>query len=147
MAATRRTRRYHRPGTIPGTVYLIHAETPLGNDRHSARHYMGFAVRLRDRILSHRSDAEIVTPAIVHAFNARKIEWRVVRAWTSEPSLDVSGLSAVAVPLLVETLPGVTERMERRLKRRHNHADLCPICSAKPQPGGERKPKIKGKGN
>mgnify|MGYP001769837625 CR=1 FL=1 len=88
-------------------VYLIHFAQPIGNDRHQAQHYIGFAKRLADRIKHHRSGNGA---AIMAAVTEQGIDWQVVRTWE------------VATPHDGYLL-------EIKLKSRHDHKQLCPICN------------------
>jgi predicted GIY-YIG superfamily endonuclease len=85
-------------------VYLLHFDSPLGNPAKrfaSASHYIGTAGNLMERLADHASGrgARIMAAAV-----ARGITWRLVRCWDG------------GWPL------------ERRLKRWHKHAELCPEC-------------------
>lgn len=89
--------------------YLIHFETPYqsktGGQVKKAQHYLGWTINLDKRVKLHASGKGARLLAIV---NAESIPWAVVRIW-SEGSLS----------------------LEKKLKARHNHADLCPICNKK----------------
>lgn len=87
-----------------GRVYLIHLDDPLHANR-GGRHYIGWSgmEELVDRLERHRAGRGAAMLAEAHR---RGIEWRVVRVWDGDRA------------------------MERRLKRRHQHARLCPLCRA-----------------
>jgi predicted GIY-YIG superfamily endonuclease len=87
-----------------GTVYLIHFDRPIGdldNPRGQARHYLGYTEDLEARLKAHRSGNG---SAIMAAVARAGVSWRLARTWAGERTL------------------------ERRLKRRHNSPQLCPIC-------------------
>jgi predicted GIY-YIG superfamily endonuclease len=85
-------------------VYLYHFEQPLGNERHQAQHYVGFAVNLKARDFMHqRGRGSHFTRAAV----ARGIAFRLARVWH-----------------------GATREIERRIKRSgRSFADFCPVCA------------------
>lgn len=84
--------------------YLIHFDTPIGNERHHAQHYVGYtSMSVRRRIVYHQNGwghGRLVQVAI-----ERGITWAVAREW-----------------------PLGDRILERRLKHRYLPA-LCPICS------------------
>lgn len=86
--------------------YLLHFDRPVGNDRHQASHYLGYAPdrTLRQRIAAHRAGDGA---AITRYATGQGIALELVRTW-----------------------PGLTRQDERRLKRQHHHARLCPVCRA-----------------
>jgi hypothetical protein len=91
-------------------VYLFHADQPIGNlsnPRAMARHYIGYADRLTERIavqLAGRQQAA----ALMRAFIAAGIGVELARIW-----------------------PGAPRRFERQLKRQKNAPRrICPICRA-----------------
>ena len=61
-------------GGIPGTVYLIHFDTPLKH----ARHYVGWASDLELRLERHRSGNG---SALMRAVKDEGITWRLARQW------------------------------------------------------------------
>lgn len=82
-----------------GTVYLLHFARPY---RH-ARHYLGYAEDLAQRLARHRSgNGARLLEVIMQA----GIAWEVARTWSGDRAL------------------------ERRLKRWHGSGPLCPICQA-----------------
>lgn len=86
--------------TGEGTVYLIKLASPLGNEKHQARYYLGWcAGDVQERLKEHRagSGARMLAHAV-----ARGIAFDVVRTW-----------------------PGGRD-LERRLKRWHKHRALDP---------------------
>lgn len=88
----------------PG-CYLLHYTEPLMS-RPSAppRHYLGFARCLGARITVHaRSGGSHFT----RACHLAGLTFEVAALW-----------------------PGYTRTDERALKRRHHHAQLCPLCRA-----------------
>lgn len=105
---------YRATGPL-GKVYLIHAHGHVGNEKHRASHYLGWAKDLPARIREHEKGTGA---KLVAAFNDAGVSWEVVW-WIDQ-----------------------TDRgFERLLKRRHNHADLCPICRKKRQ---EERARLKG---
>lgn len=96
-------------------VYLIHIMEPLGNETHSACHYLGLVTATRNlerRILEHLAGTPKKGARILAAANERGIPWHIVRLW---PHGD-----------------GV---LERRLKNRKAAHKICPVCN----PGGWQK--------
>lgn len=89
------------------TVYLIHFDRPIGNERHTAQHYIGFAKNLAARLKHHRSGNG---SAIMAAVSAQGIPWQVVRTW--EVPADRDGYL-----------------LELKLKARHRHKQMCPVCN------------------
>lgn len=85
-------------------VYLLHFSEPLGNERHWARHYLGYAADLEARLAEHRrgGGARITEVAV-----ERGIQLILVRSW-----------------------PG-GRTTERKLKSQHRHPRLCPLCNSK----------------
>lgn len=85
-------------------VYLHHFDSPLGSEKHQAQHYLGSCVDLKARdTLHHTGKGAKILAACV----AQGIGFKVVRVWAGG------------------------RRLERKLKNRHNHAKLCPVCNAK----------------
>jgi predicted GIY-YIG superfamily endonuclease len=86
-----------------GHVYLLHLAEPLGNERHQAAHYIGWAAddpyqRLAEHIAGRGAK-------MLAAANERGIDYWIVRTW-----------------------PGGRE-LERKLKNRKDAPKrLCPIC-------------------
>ncbi|HLS47974.1 MAG TPA: hypothetical protein VK012_05605 [Gemmatimonadales bacterium] len=80
------------------TVYLLHAESPLGH----AQHYIGWAQHVSRRLEHHRNGRGARLPA---AFLQAGIEWRLARTW-----------------------PGGDRNLERQLKARKDARSLCPTC-------------------
>lgn len=82
-------------------IYLLHFDRPI-NEIHRAQHYIGYARNVAERVALHRSGtAGVRFSQVAHE---RAIGFSVARIWTGDRSF------------------------ERKLKRRHNHAKLCPIC-------------------
>jgi predicted GIY-YIG superfamily endonuclease len=86
------------------TVYLIHFDKPY---RH-ARHYLGSASRLKQRLARHRAGQGA---RLLDVIQQAGITWRCVRQWKGG------------------------QELERRLKRRHSGCRLCPICLAAARQG------------
>jgi hypothetical protein len=86
-------------------VYLIHFDRPIGNSdnpRGQASHYLGYASKsLKDRIAKHRAGNG---SRLLQVVNQLGIDWRVVRTWSGNRTL------------------------ERKLKNQHNAPKLCPVC-------------------
>ncbi len=80
--------------------YLIHFDEPIGN----AKHYLGFAPDLQNRMVKHRSNKGAKLTAIA---NNKGITYRVVRIWK---------------------VPEPFYKAEKYLKGL-GAADLCPHCS------------------
>lgn len=80
------------------TVYLLHFNTPFGH----ARHYLGWASRLEDRLRHH--EAGTGANLLKHA-RAAGVTWVLARTWEGD------------------------RHLERRL---HNggHARRCPVCKS-----------------
>ena len=87
---------------LASVVYLICLERPLSPD-HTARHYLGSADDLCERVKLHRASQGSRFLAVA---NERGIGWEVVRTWQAD---DARGL-------------------ERRLKAWKNGPQLCPHC-------------------
>lgn len=83
----------------PGTIYLLHFDRPF---RH-ARHYLGWARRLEDRLAVH---GKAHGSALMRAVADAGIGWQLARTW-----------------------PGDRHR-ERQLKAQGSRGRLCPICRA-----------------
>ena len=82
----------------PGTVYLIHFDTPL----HHARHYLGWCNEggLERRLARHRAGNG---SKLMRAIKEHGITWKVVRTWEGDRNL------------------------ERKLHNIHG-SRLCPVC-------------------
>ena len=80
-----------------GTVYLLHFAHPY---RH-ARHYLGYAEHLEQRLARHRAGTG---DRLLEVISASGIDWRLARTWAGSRTL------------------------ERRLKGWHSGVRLCPIC-------------------
>jgi hypothetical protein len=92
-----------------GTVYLLHFLAPIGNPanrRAMAQHYLG--VDLSGTRISVQTAG--AGAAIVRYVQAQGIGFVVAASW-----------------------PGGRD-LERRLKRRHNAPQLCPICGSRTRP-------------
>jgi hypothetical protein len=91
-------------------VYLFHADEPIGNlsnPRAMARHYIGYADRLTERIAIQLA-GNAQAAALMRAFIAAGVGVELARIW-----------------------PGATRRFERQLKRQKNAPRrICPICRA-----------------
>ncbi|MGH2486219.1 MAG: hypothetical protein ACRDHE_09425 [Ktedonobacterales bacterium] len=90
------------PGEM-GTVYLLHFAQPVGNDRHHAQHYIGWARNLGARLKHHQNGTDARLTAYVAAAG---ITWVVAREWDGDRYL------------------------ERRLKNQKKARRLCPVCQA-----------------
>ena len=84
---------------IPGSVYLIHLDEPVGH----ARHYIGFSLDHAVRLEEHRASRG---GRLLKAANARGISYDVVRVWTP-----------------------ADRRFERRAKNYASARTLCPVCN------------------
>lgn len=86
-----------------GCVYLLHFDTVIGNERHTAQHYIGYADKsLRERIATHRSGRGARITQVLHELG---IGFTVVKVWR----------------------PG-TRKLEKQLKRQKHAWRHCPIC-------------------
>lgn len=85
------------------TVYLLHFDAPLGNERHTAQHYLGSTADLPARLTEHRAGRSARMLEVLHE---RGIGFECVRTWPGDRTL------------------------ERKLKNRKKAADLCPTCRA-----------------
>lgn len=90
-------------------IYLLHFDSPLGNERHSARHYLGFV----------DSDDE-------SAAQARLEEHRA--GWGAKITA-AANLAGIRYDI-VRLMPGDRNR-ERQIKRTHKLPAYCPICRRK----------------
>lgn len=92
---------------MPGTVYLLHFDQPIAGRPNGVPadvlHYIGFSDHLSRRYSHHIAGRGA---RLVAAVAERGIPVRVVRTWSGGRDL------------------------ERRLKRQHHHARLCPSCVA-----------------
>lgn len=87
-------------------LYLIHFSEPIGTEKHSAQHYLGFVEGDQQSVQARLEEHKAGWGAkILHHCNQRQIHYEVVR-----------------------TLPGDRNR-ERQLKKGKNISRLCPICS------------------
>ncbi len=85
-------------------VYLLHFSGRLGNERHSAQHYLGFCPdgTLDNRLAEHEhgAGARITAAAVERGFSLR-----VARTWNNGD-----------------------RKLERRLKNQKHSPRLCPLC-------------------
>lgn len=90
------------------TVYLLHFDAPLPRDRGEIHapvgHYLGFAAHVELRLAHHRAGTGA---RITAALRRRGIGFELARTWVGGRDL------------------------ERRLKNRHEHGALCPLCRAR----------------
>lgn len=86
----------HRKKRI--TVYLIHFETPYKH----ARHYLGSALNLEERIEQHRRSQGA---RLIEVINEAGIAWDVARTWDG------------------------TRETEAKFKRARHNVRLCPKCN------------------
>ena len=84
-------------------LYLLHFEPRYQH----AGHYLGFALDVERRVGEHLRCLESSSP--------------LVRA----------AIAAGSTVTLARVWPGGTRTLERRLKRRHSHVRLCPVCLEK----------------
>jgi len=91
--------------------YLVCFSEPYtartGQQKKQARHYLGWTVNLDKRIQLHRANQGARLLAVI---NAAGIGWAVVRIWDNG-----------------------SRALELKLKSRHRHADLCPVCQERRQ--------------
>jgi len=100
---------------MEGIVYLLHLEKKLSE---RAQHYIGWTTNLEERIERHRRGNG---SAMMAAVKKAGIDFVVAAVW-----------------------PEKTKAFERKLKRRKNAWQLCPICRAERQ---NQKGGIHGKGS
>jgi predicted GIY-YIG superfamily endonuclease len=86
------------------TCYLLHFDSPLGNERHQALHYLGSATDLEARLGEHREGR---SARIMEVLHERGIGFTCVRTWEGG------------------------RQVERKLKNRKKARKLCPICNPK----------------
>jgi predicted GIY-YIG superfamily endonuclease len=80
------------------TVYLLHFVTPYAH----ARHYMGWAKDLGQRLAMHAAGNGA---RLVQVVQDAGIEWMLVRTWPGD------------------------RKLERKLKNRKDTRQLCPVCN------------------
>lgn len=86
-----------------GDIYLLHGTEPVGNENHSARHYIGYTERdVEVRIQEHVDG--VGSPLVWHL--ARAGEVLLARLWRNK-----------------------SRHFERRLKNQKNHGRMCPHCN------------------
>lgn len=81
------------------TVYLIHFETAYKH----ARHYLGSAKDLEQRLAQHRSGQGA---RLLEVIQQAGISWEVVRTWAAN------------------------RKKESQLKKQGGRSRLCPVCKA-----------------
>lgn len=86
------------------TVYLLHFKQPYKH----ARHYVGFAKRLDERLEHHRNGTGA---RLMQVIRDAGIDWQLARTW-----------------------PQGDRNFERAIKNRKASPRLCPICN----PGNRR---------
>jgi predicted GIY-YIG superfamily endonuclease len=84
-----------------GTIYLLHFERPI-SDRHTTRHYLGWARNLDARIKHHRQGTGARLTQVAHE---RGITFEIARIWKGD------------------------RNEERRLKNSKRGPRLCPTCN------------------
>lgn len=82
----------------------MHFDTPIGNKNQLARHYLGYAKNLNNRIKEHKNGTS--GARLMEVCHERKVTFQLARVW-----------------------PDGNKDLERKLKRRKNAPLLCPICS------------------
>ena len=107
---------------MTGTVYLLHFEQPVGSEKHSAKHYVGYTTRdVEERLEEHRATkwqptGECNGAHLIGAANYHNIPFHLAKTWKGGRSL------------------------ERKLKKTKKLKNYCPFCSANPRnytPRGE----------
>jgi predicted GIY-YIG superfamily endonuclease len=83
-----------------GTIYLLHFEQPFKH----ARHYMGWASKLEERLYHHEQGTGA---NLLRHVKAAGISWELVRTWNN-----------------------VDRNEERRMKNMGGLARVCPLCQA-----------------
>ena len=84
------------------TVYLIHFSSPIGSERHQARHYLGIAEDLQKRLTDHAMGRGA---RLLEVLRERGIEWSLARVWADGD-----------------------RALERRLKNFNGSDRFCPCC-------------------
>jgi predicted GIY-YIG superfamily endonuclease len=90
----------------PGTVYLLHFDRPYGpgggeNERGIAKHYLGWAKNLEQR-LAHHADGSGAN--LLRYVKNAGIGWTLARTWTGD------------------------RNRERQLKQQGGRSRMCPTC-------------------
>ena len=86
------------------TVYLIHLDRPIGNERHVASHYIGMSKQpLKNRLNDHKRGGKF-SAAILREANRLGIDYSIVRTWEGG------------------------HEVELRLKSWKKARQLCPVC-------------------
>jgi predicted GIY-YIG superfamily endonuclease len=106
IPAVKRT--YRRKPKLTPQVYLIHIDKPIGTERHSAQHYIGYTENLIERLATHRKGGAGAAKLLAHA-KLLGVKWQCVRTWF-----------------------GADRAFERRLKNAGHYSKLCPICQDEP---------------
>lgn len=89
-------------------IYLLHFDAPLGNERHSARHYLGFVEGDESAALARLDEHRAGWGAkITAAANRAGIRYDIARL-----------------------MPGDRKR-ERQIKNTHKLSAYCPVCRRK----------------
>lgn len=89
----------------PGYVYILHFRTPLVGGNHQSRHYVGWSSNWIRRVQQHRSGTS----------RARIMEVLWERGFRFDVAVVVKG----------------DKRLERSIKRAHQHSRFCPLCGSK----------------
>lgn len=93
---------------VPGTVYLLHFDQPIGNTNSRtgyAQHYTGWAADLMARLDAHRTHSDV---KIMEAVRAAGIGWALARTWQG------------------------SRFRERQIKRQGGASRYCPVCKGQP---------------
>jgi predicted GIY-YIG superfamily endonuclease len=90
-----------------GYVYLIHFDAPIGTSRHSAQHYVGWALDPHERLTAH---------TLGYGAKITRYASKVARVGMMLAAAEIG-----------------SRYDERRVKRSHRHADYCPMCCARPR--------------
>jgi hypothetical protein len=93
---------------VPGTVYLLHFDQPIGNTSSKtgyAQHYTGWAAELMARLDAHRSHSDV---KIMEAVRQAGIGWVLARTWQG------------------------SRFRERQIKNQGGASRYCPVCKGQP---------------
>jgi hypothetical protein len=93
---------------VPGTVYLLHFDQPIGNTASRtgyAQHYTGWAADLMARLDAHRAHSDV---KIMRAVRQAGIGWALARTWQG------------------------SRNRERQIKNQGGASRFCPVCKGQP---------------
>jgi hypothetical protein len=119
-------------------VYLVHLSHEVGNENHTAQHYVGATRNPYRRLDDHRRGEGA---ALLRHASKLGIDYDLAEIWTysgwDDPTTGdpiflglYSGKRIAVRPFTATTGTMVTGAfaLERQLKSRHSHKKLCPVC-------------------